>query len=424
VITGRIGSDAADKGSETTRERLWAPASRNNSAGTVEGEGAVRENFRKRAGVALALATAVTTMTACASQGSSGSGSSDTKGSIKVAVVDAQSGQLSALGAWEYKGVKLAVNEANKAGGINGRKIALKLFDDQGDPTVGTNLARKLSSGGYVAMLGTAESAVTLAMAPVLKTASIPNITSGQSPKLAELGSPFLFLNGPTSVTYDETLAKYAADEKGMKKFALLTNNGGYGGGERGAFTAALKSRGITPVADSVVTPDAKDFSAVLTKIRQKNPDALFIGAEEVQAGLIAKQARELGVDAVFIGAAPLGTPTFVQTAGAQTVEGSIVSSPYLSNDANDKSKKFAAAYKAAYNEDAELHGAKAYDGAWIVIEGLKKTGGKGGKELADAMRAVKRDGLLGTFNFDDKGVGIQETSIGTIKGGKLEVVS
>ncbi len=133
-------------------------------------------------------------------------------------MVDAQSGQLSSLGAWELKGARLAVDEWNKAGGINGRQIQLGVFDDQGDPTVGTNLARKIASEGYIAMIGTAESAVTIAMAPILQKAEIPNITSGQSPGLVAVKSPFLFLNGPTSTTYDETLAKYIVDDQGHQE--------------------------------------------------------------------------------------------------------------------------------------------------------------------------------------------------------------
>src|SRR3569833_2438625 len=144
--------------------------------------------------------------------GSSGSGP------IKIALVDAQSGQLSLLGKWEYKGAKLAVDEWNQAGGINGRKIQLSVFDDQGDPTVGPNLARKIDSQQYIAMLGTAEGAVTIAMAPTLRQAEIPNIASGQSPGMVALKSPFLFLNGPPSTPYDETLAKYLVDTKKMKK--------------------------------------------------------------------------------------------------------------------------------------------------------------------------------------------------------------
>jgi branched-chain amino acid transport system substrate-binding protein len=204
----------------------------------------------------------------------------------------------------------------------------------------------------------------------------------------------------------------------------MITNNGSYGKGEHDAFTAALQKRGVTPVADQVVTTDQKDFSAALTSIRQKNPKLIFLGAEEVESGLIVKQARDLGITAPFAGGAPQGTPVFLNTAGAKNVEGTIVSSPYLSNDINDQSKTFAAAYKAAYGEDAELHGAKAYDGAQIMLTALKNSNVATGKDLADAIRAVKYQGLLGNFAYDQTGVGIFATSIGKIENGKLVAAS
>jgi branched-chain amino acid transport system substrate-binding protein len=379
---------------------------------------------RLRATAISTIAVLALAIAGCSAPGSDKKGAGSDSGPIKIALVDAQSGQLSSLGAWELKGAKLAVTEWNAKGGVNGRQIQLDVFDDQGDPTTGTNLARKIQSEGYLAMIGTAESAVTIAMAPTLKTAAIPNITSGQSPGLVKVGSEFLFLNGPTSTTYDETLAKYIVDQQGIKSIAMITNNGSYGKGEHDAFTKALAARRVTPVADQVVTADQKDFSAALTSIRQKNPKLIFLGAEEVESGLIVKQARDLGITVPFAGAAPQGTPVFLNTAGAKNVEGTIVSSPYLSNDANEASKKFAAAYKAAYNEDAELHGAKAYDGAQILLTALKSSNVATGKALADAIRGTKYQGLLGSFAYDQTGVGIFATSIGTIKDGKLTASS
>jgi branched-chain amino acid transport system substrate-binding protein len=273
-------------------------------------------------------------------------------------------------------------------------------------------------------MIGTAESAVTVAMIPILRQAKIPNITSGQSPAIAAAGSPFAFYNGPTSNTYDETLAKYLVDDKGATKIALVSNNGSYGKGEREAFTEALADRGITPVDDQVVTTDQKDFSAALTAIRQKSPDVLFVGAEEVAAGLIVKQARELGIDATIAGAAPMGTPVYLETAGKANAEGTVVSSPYLSNDTDDAARAFAKAYQEAHGEEAEMHGAKAYDGASIVFTALENSDEATGEELADAIRATKYDGLLGDFEFDETGVGIHATSIGVISSGELAAES
>ncbi|MFE7068708.1 ABC transporter substrate-binding protein [Streptomyces sp. NPDC057620] len=372
-----------------------------------------------RAVVCTASALAVA-LTACSAPGESDDDTKATSGPIKVAVVNAQSGQLSSLGDWEYKGAKLAVDEWNEKGGVDGRKIQLKLFDDQGDPTTGTNIARRLVSDKYVAMIGTAESAVTIAMGPVLQQAKIPNITSGQSDGLVALKSPYLFLNGPTSTTYDSTLAQHLVKDKGYKKIAMITNNGSFGKGEHDAFLKAVKDLGVTPSTDQVVTTDQKEFSAALTKIRSTKPQVIFIGSEEVEAGLIVKQARDLGITAPFAGAAPQGTPVFIDTAGKAAVEGTIVSSPYLSNDVSDASKKFAAAYQDAYGKEAELHGAKAYDGANILLTALKTSNGASGQELADAIRDTRYKGLLGDFRYDESGVGITRTTIGVIRDGEL----
>jgi branched-chain amino acid transport system substrate-binding protein len=369
------------------------------------------------AGGALTLLLAA----ACGAPGSTATPASSTaSGPIKIAVVDAQSGSASDLGQFEYRGVKLAVGQWNAAGGVDGRKVQLTLFDDQGDPTTGTELARKIGSEGFVAMFGTAESAVTLAMAPILKSEHIPNITSGQSTKMLALHSPYLFLNGPTGLTYDSTLAKYLVTTKGFKSIAMITNNDSYGAGEHDSFLSTLASLGVKPVASEVVPQDQTNMDPALTAIRPKNPQVLFIGAEEAQSGLIVKQARALGMTVVIAEGAPAGTPLYLSTAGVANAAGTIVSSPYLGNSTSAAAQKFAAAYQAAYGSVPELHGAKAYDGAEIMLTALKDCHACTGLALANAIRAVHYQGLLGSFAYDSTGAGIFATSIGIIKSGKI----
>ena len=381
-------------------------------------------------GAALAAAVVTVTAAACSAPGASSSNGSGTAstgasgaaaGPIKIAVVDAQSGASSDLGQFEYRGVKLAVSEANAAGGIDGRQIQLTLYDDQGDPTVGTELARKIASAGDIAMFGTAESAVTIAMAPILESEHIPNITSGQSTGLLKVGSPYLFLNGPTGLTYDSTLANYLVKTKGYKKIAMLTNNDSYGAGEESAFTSSLKSLGLTPVAAKVVPADQTNMTPELQSIKSSDPQVLFIGAEEAQSGLTVKQARALGMTAVIAEGAPAGTPLYMSTAGVPDADGTIVSSPYLGNSASSAAETFAAAYTAAYGSAPELHGAKAYDGAQIMIAALKACKACTGLNLANAIRAVHYDGLLGDFAYNSGGVGIFATAIGIITDGQIK---
>jgi len=356
--------------------------------------------------------------------GGGGASSSEGKKTLRVALIGPQSGQLASLGDWDYKGVTLAANEINDKGGAGGLKIEITRMDDQGDPTTGGNLARKAVSQKFDVVFGSSSSTISLAMLPILTGAKIPQVTSGQADALTQQKSQYIFLDSPTSTTYDATLAEYVVGKLGKKKIAMITNNGAYGAGEHDAFLAQLKKRGVKPVADKVIPPDQKEMSGPLSQIRTAKPDALFIGAEEVQSGLIAKQARSLGIDATIVEGAPAGTPQYRETAGDEAAEGTIVSSPYLSNDLNEQTRAFAAAYKEAYGETAELHGAKAYDGLQLVAKAVASLDGKvSGEAIAQAMHDISYDGLLGHFDYNDVGVGLSQTHIGVIKNGEVEAV-
>ncbi len=372
--------------------------------------------------IALAIAAVVPltlAVSACAPPGQAASGQASAgTGPIRIAVIDAQSGQASAFGDYEYKGAKLAFDAANAKGGIDGRKVELTVYDTQGDPTTATNLARKAATDGAVAVIGPALSAPALAALPIFDQEKIPFITSATSPKMAQTGSKFLFLNSPESTSFDATLAKYI-DGK-FSSIALISNNGAYGAGEHDAFLSDLKAMGVTPVADQVITPDQKDFTSALTRIQQAHPQALFIGTEDVQAGLIVKQARQAGIHATIIGAVGVSSANYVKTAGVDAAAGSIASTPYLGNDESAASQKFAQEYKAAYGQDGQFFSAKAYDGAQILIQALTSSHVATGAALADAIRATSYTGLVGQFHFDENGVGVHETKIGIMKNGAL----
>lgn len=354
----------------------------------------------------------------CGGQLSGGSSSST---QITIDLISPFSGDKSDLGNWNYNGVKLAIDQANANGGVNGRKLVLNKLDDQGQPTVGTDLATRAVADHAVMVYGSALSTITLAMIPILTAAKIPEITSGQSPAILKQGSQYIFLDSTTSAVFDKTLANYLIQTKGLTSIAMISNNGAYGKGEHDSFLADLGTANVKPTVDKVVTPDQKDFTSVLTEIRGTKPKVLFIGCEEVESGLIAKQARSLGITAIFAGGAPLGTPTYFKTGGTDVVEGTIMTSPYLSNDTNDKTKAFAAAYKNAYGQDAEFHGAKAYDGMNIFIAAMKTTSNDlSGPKLIAAVRSITYDGLLGQFKYDDTGLGLHATQIGIIKSGAI----
>ena len=342
---------------------------------------------------------------------------------FRVAQIAPFSGLNAALGDWDSKGISLAAAQLNAKGNSYNYGIRFKIdrYDDQGDPTTANNLAQQAVSKKYNFVYGSALSTNTLAMMPVLQAAKISQMTSGQSDRILKQGDPYVFLNSTPSSVYDATLVRYIVGTKKLTRIAMLTNTGAYGKSEHDAFVAQLKQRNLEPVADQVVTPDAKDMSGALSQIRQDNPQVLFIGAEEIQSGLAVKQARSLGITAVIAEGAPAATPLFVETAGVSNVEGTIVSSPYLSNNLNDQTRAFAAAYRKKHGEAPELHGAKAYDGFMILATALRNLKGKWTPDtLAAAIHKVRYKGLLGNFRFTAIGLGLHSTQIGIIKNGRL----
>jgi branched-chain amino acid transport system substrate-binding protein len=362
--------------------------------------------------------TAAASPSAAASTSAAGTGKP-----ILVAQIAAHSGQLSQLGAWDKEALDLAFKQKNDAGGACGRKLELSVFDDQGDPTVGVNVTRQALETGIVAAFATTESAVTLAVLPLFETAKIPHFTAGQSDAIAKEGSGYVFRDGPPAAAFNKTLADYAINKKKWTKFAMVTNTGGYGDSERKAFTAQLTTANIKPLLDATVTPEAQEFTAQINEIKRLAPDAIFTGMEEVQNGLFAKQLRDFGITTPLIGGPPGGTPQFVKVAGA-AANGSIFSSPYITNDANDQTRAFAAAFKAMHGKDPEFHGAKGYDGAQLLFQAIEATCDNiTGETIAAALHKISGyKGLQGTFTVQADGETLSLTQVGVLENGAAKL--
>lgn len=349
-------------------------------------------------------------------------GDSKSKEPIKIGWVGALSGTNAILGKWDTHGIELAFDELNAKGGINGRPLKLIKYDDEGDPTKAVNVAQKLTTEDkVVAAFATPMSTPTLAVVPVFQKAKIPHITGALSADITKKGSAFVFRNTAAGPAYEVPLIEYLV-KKGFKKYAIITDTGAYGKGEADYQQAALKSRGIESLTRENYNPEDKDFSGQLNNIIKLNPEVLLFGGSEVASGLIAKQARQLGFKGQLAGGAAIGTSKYIEVAGAEVANGTIYSNPYITNDLNDKTRDFAKRYKDKWGYEPESHGAKAYDGALMLIIALQKAGANlTGEEVAKQLHAIKDfDGLQGKFSYDDKGEGIAKAQVGVVKDGQL----
>ena len=386
------------------------------------------KNKRKSIFKGMILSTlAVLALTACNSQGksntskSSGSSAKDSK-VIKIAQIGPFSGNAASFGNWDNQGIMLVVDEVNKNGGIHGKKIEVIKIDDQANPTVAVNAAQKVVNQNIVAAFATPLSTGTLATLQVFDQAKIPQLTAGQDTSITTKGSKYIFRYNANSAAYTKTAADYIVNKLGKKKIAIITNSGAYGKGERDSFTKALKEFGVEPIADEVVTPDAKDFTAQLTNIKAKNPEVLYMGTENIQMGLITKQAIALGLKAQRAGGSA-ADPIFVKTAGVENAEGTIFTTQYIP-DADEKTKEFNEAVKAKYGIEGEFHIAKAYDGAMMLVEALKNAyPNLDGETVAKELRKLNYSGITGDYKFDETGEGTDKAQMAVIKDGKATLL-
>ncbi|MEW9673035.1 ABC transporter substrate-binding protein [Ammoniphilus sp. 3BR4] len=367
------------------------------------------------------------TLTACGSQdtGSATTTSGNTESSdvIRIAHIGPFSGNGVSYGTWDSLGIEMAVAEVNEKGGIQGKKIEIVKIDDQGNPTVSVNAAHKVINEGVTAVFATPLSTTTLATLEAFNQAKIPQLSAGQGIEITTKGSQYIFRYNASSSTFTKTSADYLVNKRGFKKIAIITNSGAFGRGEHDTFTAELKAMNVTPVADEVVTPDAKDFSAQLSNIKNANPDAVYIGTEDIQGGLITKQARALGITAQIVGGASFATDVYVNTAGKENAEGTIFTTTYIDDD-SEEVKAFKEAYKKKYGKEAEAPSfiAKGYDGAKILIEALNKAyPNLDGEHIRSALLDLNYDALIGNFDFNETGEGLENAQLGIIKDGQFK---
>ncbi len=342
---------------------------------------------------------------------------------IKIAIIGAMSGTNAVLGDWMKKGVTLAVEEKNKAGGIAGRQIQIVVYDDEADPTKSVNLAQKVATDDkVVAAWATTNSSSALADIPIFTQYKIPQLTNGTNVDITNKNSAYVFRACPAGPAYETPLVDFLAKTKGFKKFAIITDTSAYGKGEADYQEAELKNLGLTALARESYGIDDKDFTGQLTKILQTNPEVLLFGGSEVASGLIAKQARQLGFKGQMAGGSAIATPKFAETAGADVAEGVFATAPYLTNDLNDMTKAFAARYKTRWNEDPEVHGANTYDGTQMLLMAMEKAAPNiTGESIAAAFHTIKDyKGLQGTFNVQSNGETIDKTQLGVWKNGTL----
>lgn len=367
----------------------------------------MKRDFRKLLAGGLGAAVLLAGCSSASGSDDAGDGgSAETGDTVKIGLNFELTGEVSSYGTAERNGAQLAIDEFNaredKPFTVEGVEI-----DSKGDPAESTTAAIKLIDEDQVAaIVGPATSAPSISTYQAATDKQTPVV----SPSATQVDA---MLNGDTPYEYawrvcfedsyqGAAMAIYAYDTLGDKKAAVINETSDYGQGLAKTFKEKFESLGGEVVAQEQYNAKDTDFASILTKIKGKDFDVLYIAGYYGEAGLIIKQARESGIDCNIVGADGFESEKLAELAGKENLNNVWYTTCYTTVNASDELKSFIDDYTAKYDQAPNMFSALAYDATNLVLDQLEATG-KTGAELNEAIKKADFSGLTGSFVFDEK---------------------
>jgi branched-chain amino acid transport system substrate-binding protein len=322
---------------------------------------------------------------------------------IRIGHFASLTGDTATFGQSADRGMQLAIQEINAAGGVLGRPLALITEDDRSVTEEARSAAQKLlQRDGVVALLGEVASSRSLAAAPEAQRARIPMISpASTNPKVTEVGD-YVFRACFIDPFQGAVMARFAKQELGARRVAILLDyKQDYSVGLADYFRRTFRELGGEIVADERYTSGDIEFRAQLTTVRAANPDAIFVPGYYTEVGLIAKQARELGIDVPMLGGDGWDSEKTLEI-GGPAVEGYYFSTHYSADADSPKVQEFVERYRETYGAVPDAMAALGYDTALILADALGRAGSPEGARLRDAIAATRDfDGVTGRISID-----------------------
>lgn len=314
-------------------------------------------------------------------------------------------GNSASFGIASHEGFQMAVDEQNAKGGLLGKKIKLMTEDDQGKPEEARSAVLKLiRRQNAVAILGEFASSRSIAAAPEAQRAKVPMLSHGSTnPKVTELGD-YIFRSCFIDPFQGEAMAKFAYNKLGVRTAAILRDvKNDYSVGLAKFFTQTFEKLGGKIVADEAYSEGDVEFRAQLTSIKGKNPQAIFIPGYYTEVGLIAQQARSLGLTVPLLGGDGWDSPKTTEI-GGKAIDGAYFSNHYAADDPDPKVQDFIKNFKTKYNKTPDAQAVLAYDAANLMFDAITRAGSTDGEQIRAALAATKKfPGVTGLITMDSK---------------------
>lgn len=322
---------------------------------------------------------------------------------IKLGVAGPLTGSDAAFGTQLKNGAEQAVQDINAAGGINGQQIALSVADDRGDPKEGVSVANKLVGDGVRFLVGHFNSGVSIPVSEVYQESNVLQITpASTNPAFTERRLWNVFRTCGTDEQQGNVAGTYIAQNFKGKKVAVVHDKSPYGKGLADFTRKAMNAGGVREVLYEGVNKGEKDFSALISKLKQAGVDLVYFGGIHTEAGLIVRQMRDQGLNAPLMAGDGIVSSEFAAIAGPGA-EGTLVTfgpDPRKNPAAAEVVARF-----RAKNIDPESYTLYSYAAVQILKQAIEGAGSTDPKKVAEFMRSGRSfNTVIGPIAFDKKG--------------------
>jgi branched-chain amino acid transport system substrate-binding protein len=345
---------------------------------------------------------------------------------ILLGEVFSLTGGQATFGVSSRNGIEMAVKQANAAGGVKGKKVETRVYDDQGKPEEAANATTRLVNQDHVALiLGEVASTNSIAMANVAQPAHVPMVTpTSTNPKVTAIGD-YIFRVCFIDPFQGFAMAKFARENLKLNKVAVLRDlKSDYSTGLTDVFTRKFTEMGGKIVGVETFSQGDSDFRGQLTAIKRANPDGIYAPGYYSEVGVIARQAKELGLTVPIMGGDGWDSEKLFELGGS-AVEGHYFSNHYSADDPAPRVQKFVQAYKAAYGEVPDALATLAYDAAGVAIDAMRRAPDLSGKAIRDALAQTKDyPGVAGTVTIDANRNAVKPLVILRVGKGKFDYVA
>lgn len=359
-------------------------------------------------------------------------------GVVRIGVNQPLTGVVAASGNFVTNGAKIAADEINAKGGINGAKIELLIEDNKSNPTEAAAAAEKLIVRDKVpVLLGAWSSTYTLAVMPKLMEYKVPMLVETSSAdKITTAGNPYVFRISPTNAMEAQSFAQHVAPLKIRKADFLVVNND-WGRGSADAFHAMLKQKGVAIGLTQTIDAAAQDMSSQLSSIKATDSDTLFITTAVEQLTLILKQAQALGIKRQIITLGGSQNPDQLISQAGTAANGTmhdVMFMPWFPDNAPDPAtaRSFIAEWKKrGLDPNGLTEGVRGYDGVRTIAAAVAAAGAADPEKIREALWKIQLTGLTGNIKFQkvgptgkESGQSLPATYVVKIEGGKLAQIT